>query len=177
MMGGREFKSYSNFFAARKKTWWTKETTDFLDTEVSRAKDKFQPHSLLRQEEPTGWRSNQWLQSFERAPERLPWTHNWTRPGYHQLLPDIPKDYQLLFIVPSPLYCKFYKTGTVWSSSPCITGTQHVIMSSKVDATGMSLVGLWLRFCTSSARGVGLMPGWGTKVPLAMLCSQNFFFN
>ena len=89
------------------------------------SKDKFQPHSLLRQEKPTGWHSNQWLQSFERAPERLPWTHNWTRPGYHQLLPDLPKDYQLLFIVPSPLYCKFYKTDTVWSSSPCITGTQH----------------------------------------------------
>ena len=49
-------------------------------------------------------------------------------------------------------------------------------MSSKVDATGMSLVVLWLRLCTSSARGVGLMPGWGTKVPLAMLCSQIFFF-
>ena len=50
-------------------------------------------------------------------------------------------------------------------------------MSSKVDATGMSLVVLWLRLCTSSARGVGLMPGWGTNVPHAVLCSQNFFFN
>ena len=30
----------------------------------------------------------------------------------------------------------------------------------------------WLRFCTSSARGVGSNPGRGTKIPHAMQCGQ-----
>ena len=30
----------------------------------------------------------------------------------------------------------------------------------------------WLRLCTSSVRGVGLIPGWGTEIPYATWCSQ-----
>ena len=26
----------------------------------------------------------------------------------------------------------------------------------------------WLRFCTSNARDVGSIPGWGTKIPYAL---------
>ena len=39
----------------------------------------------------------------------------------------------------------------------------RVLKSSK----GTVLVVQWLRLCTSIARGVGLIPGWGTKVPHA----------
>ena len=31
----------------------------------------------------------------------------------------------------------------------------------------------WLRLCVSTARGTGLIPGWGTKVPHAARHSQN----
>ena len=34
------------------------------------------------------------------------------------------------------------------------------------------LVVQWLRFCTSNAGGMGLIPGQGTKIPHAARCSQ-----
>ena len=38
--------------------------------------------------------------------------------------------------------------------------------------TGTSLVAQWLRFCNSTAGGVRLIPGPGTKIPHAMWCGQ-----
>ena len=29
----------------------------------------------------------------------------------------------------------------------------------------ISLVAYWLRLCTFTAKGAGLIPGWGTKIP------------
>ena len=37
---------------------------------------------------------------------------------------------------------------------------------------GISLVVQWLRLCASNAGGAGLIPGWGTKIPHAVQCSQ-----
>ena len=37
---------------------------------------------------------------------------------------------------------------------------------------GTSLAVQWLRLCASSAGGVGSIPGQGTKIPHAVLCSQ-----
>ena len=39
-------------------------------------------------------------------------------------------------------------------------------------ALGTSLVVQWLKCCASNAGGMGLIPGQGTKIPYAMLCSQ-----
>ena len=42
----------------------------------------------------------------------------------------------------------------------------HVENSSlKIVKTETSLAAHWLRLCTSNAGGVGLIPGWGTKMP------------
>ena len=35
-----------------------------------------------------------------------------------------------------------------------------------------SLAVQWLRLCASSAGGIGSIPGWGTKIPHAVPCSQ-----
>ena len=35
-----------------------------------------------------------------------------------------------------------------------------------------ALVVWWVRLCASTARGVGLSPDWGTKIPHAMHCDQ-----
>ena len=37
---------------------------------------------------------------------------------------------------------------------------------------GTSLVVQWLRLCASIAGGMGLIPGWGTKILHATQCSQ-----
>ena len=39
------------------------------------------------------------------------------------------------------------------------------------------LVGQCLRRQASSARGVGLIPAWGTKIPQAVWCGPKFFLN
>ena len=41
-----------------------------------------------------------------------------------------------------------------------------------LDVDGTSLVIQWLRLYASTAGGMGLIPGWGTKIPHAMQCSQ-----
>ena len=41
-----------------------------------------------------------------------------------------------------------------------------------LDVDGTSLVIQWLRLYTPTAGGMGLIPGWGTKIPHAMQCSQ-----
>ena len=48
----------------------------------------------------------------------------------------------------------------------------HSQNNTKVDSIGTSLVVQWLRLCASSARDVGLIPGWGTKIPHAMWSGQ-----
>ena len=40
------------------------------------------------------------------------------------------------------------------------------------DVDGTSLVIQWVRLYASTAGGMGLIPGWGTKIPHAMQCSQ-----
>ena len=42
----------------------------------------------------------------------------------------------------------------------------------KIAIIGTSLVVQWLRLQASIAGGMGLIPGWGTKIPHAMQCSQ-----
>ena len=46
---------------------------------------------------------------------------------------------------------------------------KQCLQSSK---KGTSLVAQWLRLCASNARGVGLIPGQGTKIPHAIQCGQ-----
>ena len=43
---------------------------------------------------------------------------------------------------------------------------------SKMKWIGTYLVVQWLRLHASTARDVGSIPGWGTKIPHAMWCSQ-----
>ena len=40
-------------------------------------------------------------------------------------------------------------------------------MFAELNTTGTSLAVQWLRCCTSSVADVGLIPGWGTKIPHA----------
>ena len=40
-------------------------------------------------------------------------------------------------------------------------------LMSRSDVLGTSLMVQWLRLCASNARGEGLDPGWGCKIPLA----------
>ena len=66
---------------------------------------------------------------------------------------------------------------------PCIGRERLQLMTSKIligpqdcSVLGTSLAVQWLRIHVSSARGAGLIPGWGTKIPHAAQCSQFFFF-
>ena len=38
-------------------------------------------------------------------------------------------------------------------------------MNIKKKSEGTSLAVQWLRLCASNARGMGSIPGWGTKIP------------
>ena len=40
-------------------------------------------------------------------------------------------------------------------------------LMSRRDMLGRSLMVQWLRLLASNARGEGLVPGWGSKIPLA----------
>ena len=40
------------------------------------------------------------------------------------------------------------------------------------EHTGASLAVQWLRLCAYNAGEMGLIPGWETKIPHAMQCSQ-----
>ena len=42
----------------------------------------------------------------------------------------------------------------------------------KNQCAGTSLEVQWLRLHTSNVGGAGSIPGWGTKIPYAMWCSQ-----
>ena len=42
----------------------------------------------------------------------------------------------------------------------------------KLLGKGTSLAVHWLRFCASTVMGMGSIPGWVTKIPPAMWCSQ-----
>ena len=55
------------------------------------------------------------------------------------------------------------------SDSGCWNTKKQCLQSSK---KGTSLVVQWLRLCVSNARGVGLIPGQGTKIPHAIQCGQ-----
>ena len=46
------------------------------------------------------------------------------------------------------------------------------MMINKSEYEETSLAVQWLGLYASIARGVGLIPGWGTKTPHAMWCSQ-----
>ena len=43
--------------------------------------------------------------------------------------------------------------------------------NKEVDS-GNSLAVQWLGLCAFTARGVGLIPGWGTRIPHTVECSQ-----
>ena len=55
----------------------------------------------------------------------------------------------------------------------CIVVVQTVYFGRKAlnPGVGTSLVVQWLRPQTSTAGGMGLIPGWGTKIPHAMQCA------
>ena len=40
-------------------------------------------------------------------------------------------------------------------------------LMSRSDVLGTSPMVQWLRLCASNARGEGLNPGWGSKIPLS----------
>ena len=62
-----------------------------------------------------------------------------------------------------------YKSKLQWG----ITSYQLEWPSSKKNLqTGTSPVVQWLRLCASTAGGKGSIPGQGTKIPHAVLCSQ-----
>ena len=44
------------------------------------------------------------------------------------------------------------------------------------QSSGTSLAVQWFRLCPSNAGGVGLIPGWGTKIPCAMWHGKKNFF-
>ena len=49
----------------------------------------------------------------------------------------------------------------------------HVFLGHlEMLALGTSLVVQWLRLCASTARGMGSIPGWGTKILHALQCGQ-----
>ena len=43
-------------------------------------------------------------------------------------------------------------------------GQPHLALSFEKEPDGTSLVVQWLRHCASNARGLGSIPGWGTKI-------------
>ena len=58
----------------------------------------------------------------------------------------------------------FFTTSANWEA--------HVFLHSiLIEGLGNSLVLRWLGPCAFTADGPGLIPGWGTKIPLATWCS------
>ena len=47
-------------------------------------------------------------------------------------------------------------------------------MGPQKEATGTSLADQWLRLYASSVRGIGLIPGQGTKIPHAVAKKKIF---
>ena len=43
---------------------------------------------------------------------------------------------------------------------------------TRCSTRGTSLVVQWLRLHASTTGGMGLIPGWGTKIPHAMQCGK-----
>ena len=50
----------------------------------------------------------------------------------------------------------------------CLLNTSR----QEVQDSGTSLAVQWLRLCASNAKGVGSIPGWGTKIPHAIWRGQ-----
>ena len=50
--------------------------------------------------------------------------------------------------------------------------TASLFLNLKTASSGTSLVVQWLRTHTSTAGGMSAIPGWGTKIPHALWCSQ-----
>ena len=50
-----------------------------------------------------------------------------------------------------------------------LTIKENLAESESTDM-GTSLAVQWLRLCASTAGAVGLIPGWGTKIPRAAQC-------
>ena len=48
----------------------------------------------------------------------------------------------------------------------------HIELLNLNNKDGASLLVQWLGLCTSTARGVGLISGWGTKTSHAAQCSK-----
>ena len=48
----------------------------------------------------------------------------------------------------------------------------HPTNTKKIKNKRTSLVVQWLRLCASGAGGMGLIPGWGTKIPHAVWLCQ-----
>ena len=67
-----------------------------------------------------------------------------------------------------------------WQSSQCGTSggfggrraSEATAAQGLVIFLGISQVVWWLRYCASTAGGMGLIPGWGTKILQAAWCSQ-----
>ena len=64
---------------------------------------------------------------------------------------------------------------TVFNSFPyihrCVQSAPqflNIFVVSKRAPVGNSLAVQWLRICAPNARGTGLIPGWGTKIPHAV---------
>ena len=59
-----------------------------------------------------------------------------------------------------------------WKGRNKLLFADDMIVHRKYKRIGTSLVVQWLRLHTSTAGGVGSIPGWGTKIPHAMGRSQ-----
>lgn len=58
--------------------------------------------------------------------------------------------------------------GGAWAGSQ-----EHwTLLLAQQCRAGASLVAHWLRLGASSARGMDLIPGWGTRIPHAAWCGQ-----
>ena len=68
----------------------------------------------------------------------------------------------------------FWKTVTAWG---LIASIWPLKISLKTLIWGASLVVQWLRLHASTAGGMGLIPGWETKIPRAVWHSQNIRIN
>ena len=69
--------------------------------------------------------------------------------------------------LPSPLADSFW--GHAFGHQPLFF---FLISAIKKIYIGTSLVVQWLRLCTSTAGGAGLIPGQGTVIPSAVHCGQ-----
>ena len=76
-------------------------------------------------------------------------------------------------IITGILFEATYTHSAILDAAVILIISESVNTKFSKNSQGSSLVVQWLELCAFTAKGLGAIPGWGTKIPQAAQCSQN----